>query len=267
MSTTARSRKRRPLTEEEKQQKAQERKEKRGKVAALADAAMSALADSPDAWNSLLWTAAMHPGRPGVVNLALISTQAPGQVTESFHGWRAKGRQVRLGEHGLKIFTAVTRRRDEDDTDDGEPRERLSGFNLGTLFAYNQTDPIPGAKPFEPAPPHPRTADHVLTAALNAISARGFVYEDRPDDALFVLRALGRLRHRIQHNADMGVTHAEGESAAYVAAVMLGLTVPEPAPLPAMALAADDKDPYGDIKATAERVITLGRQLAAMLAR
>src|SRR5262245_31437468 len=63
-----------------------------------------------------------------------------------YHAWRALGRQVRRGEHGVKVvtFVSVDRKPDSADTD-GEAVKRRAGYRRpwsATVFHISQTDPI-----------------------------------------------------------------------------------------------------------------------------
>ncbi len=265
--TTKTRKTRPPLTEEQKNQRAAERAERREHVNTLASTALMSMAVNPEAWRSFLWTAAMHPQRPGVVNLALIAHQAPGELTDDYHGWRARGRQVRKGETSrVLIYTAVIRRERKEDSD--EERERLGGFGTGKLHTFAQTDPREG-EDTPPAAPMQRDPAHVAQAAAAVLEAHyGMSYEPTADNARILLAVLAAKRHKARYGADFPATRAESESAAYVAAVMLGIPDPGPAPLPEMQpISLDPKNPHADVKDTGERVMTLGRQIAAELAR
>ena len=76
----------------------------------------------------------------------------PRENVFTYHAWRALGRQVRRGEHGVKVVTFVALDRTHADTaestEDGAdgPRERRrSGGRrpwTATVFHVSQTDPI-----------------------------------------------------------------------------------------------------------------------------
>lgn len=55
-----------------------------------------------------------------------------------YRAWQALDRQVRKGEHGLKIFAPMTRKDDDDNV-------MVFGFRLATVFDVSQTDgePLP----------------------------------------------------------------------------------------------------------------------------
>jgi hypothetical protein len=75
----------------------------------------------------------------------------PRENVFTYHAWRALGRQVRRGEHGVKVVTFVTTKGTED-TDgvatndlDGTDKPKRGGFRrpwTATVFHVSQTDPI-----------------------------------------------------------------------------------------------------------------------------
>ena len=76
----------------------------------------------------------------------------PRENVFTYHAWRALGRQVRRGEHGVKVVTFVTTK-GKDDTDaadnndaDGADKPKRRGLRrpwTATVFHVSQTDPIP----------------------------------------------------------------------------------------------------------------------------
>jgi hypothetical protein len=72
----------------------------------------------------------------------------PRENVFTYHAWRALGRQVRRGEHGVKVVTFVSiDRAEEADTlaDDDKPPKHKSGRRpwQATVFHVSQTEPIP----------------------------------------------------------------------------------------------------------------------------
>lgn len=53
----------------------------------------------------------------------------------TYHAWQAKGRQVRRGEKGVKVFTFIV----TEDKDTGETRKLPHN---STVFHVSQTDPV-----------------------------------------------------------------------------------------------------------------------------
>ena len=81
-------------------------------------------------------------------NSCLVLTQLPtSSMVGGFHQWRAKGRKVRKGEHGLMIWIPTGRRDGADDaatvaeSDSGADKEKRAGFIMGTVFDVTQTEP------------------------------------------------------------------------------------------------------------------------------
>jgi antirestriction protein ArdC len=74
----------------------------------------------------------------------------PRENVFTYHAWRALGRQVRRGEHGVKVctFVACEGKRDESELsgDEGdEPSKAKRGFRrpwTATVFHVSQTDPV-----------------------------------------------------------------------------------------------------------------------------
>ena len=76
----------------------------------------------------------------------------PRENVFTYHAWRALGRQVRRGEHGVKVVTFVATKGKED-TDgaetndlDGTDKPKRGGYRrpwTATVFHISQTDPIP----------------------------------------------------------------------------------------------------------------------------
>jgi antirestriction protein ArdC len=63
----------------------------------------------------------------------------------TYHAWRALGRQVRKGEHGIKVTTFVPMTRREKDAK-AEGEERIVTYNrpaTAVVFHVSQTDPMP----------------------------------------------------------------------------------------------------------------------------
>jgi hypothetical protein len=74
----------------------------------------------------------------------------PRENVFTYHAWRALGRQVRRGEHGVKVVTFVALDRDSAQTTDSEEgdgkpeRQKARGRRpwTATVFHVSQTDPI-----------------------------------------------------------------------------------------------------------------------------
>src|SRR5207245_10929477 len=70
----------------------------------------------------------------------------PRENVFTYHAWRALGRQVRRGEHGVKVSTWVPmdKKTGEIDPDTGEEKKVKLGRRAwtATVFHVSQTDPI-----------------------------------------------------------------------------------------------------------------------------
>ena len=68
---------------------------------------------------------------------------SPRENVFTYHAWRALGRQVRKGEHGVKVTTFVPMKRKERDKATGEEKTIESRRpTSATVFHVSQTDPI-----------------------------------------------------------------------------------------------------------------------------
>ena len=70
----------------------------------------------------------------------------PRENVFTYHAWRALGRQVRRGEHGVKVTTWITPKDKSDNPDaTDEERKKASRSKMAwtaTVFHISQTDPI-----------------------------------------------------------------------------------------------------------------------------
>ena len=120
-------------------------------------------------------------------NSLLILLQRPeATAVAGFKAWQAKGRQVRKGEKGIKIFGKPFRTVTDTDEDTGEKTRRTVPMPppVVTVFDIDQTDPIEGADvPAEPA--RPLTGDDprgILAALTEKMSAEGWTIVRAPID-------------------------------------------------------------------------------------
>lgn len=81
-------------------------------------------------------------------NSCFVLTQFPtASMVGGFHQWRAKGRKVKRGEHGLMIWIPRARGETGEDTapdaeaDSGTEKGKRAGFIMGTIFDVTQTEP------------------------------------------------------------------------------------------------------------------------------
>src|SRR5881392_2223709 len=70
----------------------------------------------------------------------------PRENVFTYHAWRALGRQVRRGEHGVKVttFVPMDKKTGETDPETGEEKKTPIGRRAwtATVFHVSQTDPI-----------------------------------------------------------------------------------------------------------------------------
>jgi hypothetical protein len=69
----------------------------------------------------------------------------PRENVFTYHAWRALGRQVRRGEHGVKVCTWVTPKDKRDESTDPDERKNARRGKMpwcATVFHISQTDPI-----------------------------------------------------------------------------------------------------------------------------
>lgn len=195
-------------------------------------------------------------------NVLLILSQYPtASRVAGFRAWQQKGRQVRKGERGIRIFGYGTKKITGADgepelDDDGKPKTRAY-FPILSVFDVSQTDPI------DPDNPEPWRIVHRLdgedelgiydavtayleaegwTVTLEPIAGdtngytttdgtRRVVIDSELSPAQRAKTALHEAAHVILHSdespteyvAHRGVKECEAESVAYVLAGMLGI--------------------------------------------
>jgi antirestriction protein ArdC len=118
-------------------------------------------------------------------NLLLILAQNPdATLVAGFRQWQNKGRQVRKGEHSIKIFgystKTTTSTNDEPDVD---PEERtVHYFPVLSVFDISQTDPIDNVTVTEnPTQPLTGNHGHGVTGPLTAhLVATGWTVTREP---------------------------------------------------------------------------------------
>jgi antirestriction protein ArdC len=66
----------------------------------------------------------------------------PRENVFTYNAWRALGRQVRRGEHGVKVLTFIDCQKKDEAT--GEVKETYRRPWTTTVFHISQTDAIPG---------------------------------------------------------------------------------------------------------------------------
>ena len=66
----------------------------------------------------------------------------PRENVFTYDAWRALGRQVRRGEHGVKVLTFIDCQKKDEETSEVKETYRRPWFT--TVFHISQTDAIPG---------------------------------------------------------------------------------------------------------------------------
>lgn len=182
-------------------------------------------------------------------NTIAIYLQRPtASLVASFSDWRRKGRNVKKGEHGIKILAPHTVKDVDDDT--GEIKQRL-GFHIAYCFDVSQTD----GKDLPEGPAHQLTGtvdgfariwDTLLAVSPVPVSVEPITdceangYYSPADQRIVVRDGLAELQHvktaihEIAHamlhakgaeeaDADRSTREVQAESVAYVVCRALGL--------------------------------------------
>ena len=81
-----------------------------------------------------------------VHNSCLVLTQLPtASMVGGFRQWKAHGRSVKKGEHGLMIWVPTGRKDDAQAeagaSEEAEGEAKRAGFVMGTVFDISQTEP------------------------------------------------------------------------------------------------------------------------------
>lgn len=191
-------------------------------------------------------------------NLLLILSQRPTATrVAGFRQWQARGRQVRKGEKGIRIFGYSSRKVETTNETTGETEEkRVTYYPILTVFDVAQTDPIEGTEqPQHPARlltgDDPAAITDTVAAWLTAEgwdfarepiegNANGYttidgtrrvVVKDTLSGAAAAKTTLHEAAHVLLHVDDepgeyvqhRGLKETEAESVAYVTAGLAGL--------------------------------------------
>lgn len=197
-------------------------------------------------------------------NCLLIAMQRPdATLVAGYRAWQDRfGRQVKRGEHGIRILSPVVVKAKEADAGPGEadagtdegPGRRLEGFRLATVFDVSQTDgrelPTLGVDELEGGV----AGYEAAMRAVSEVSKYPIVFEDVPNGAKgFFSRsepkriviqegmsqaqtlktAVHELAHSVMHDFDSGeggpalpsraTREVQAESVAFVVSSWLGL--------------------------------------------
>jgi antirestriction protein ArdC len=166
-----------------------------------------------------------------------------------YRTWLKLGRQVRKGEHGLKVLAPAKYKVRDEET--GEESWRLRGFTVDTVFAERQTDGDELPERISPTLLEGAGPDGAWYALEQLATARGFeakraalfpengttsfashvvIVADRLDEAAAVKTLAHELGHVLMHDmplcdyhANRGRCEVEAESVAYLVCRELGL--------------------------------------------
>ncbi|MFC0456210.1 ArdC-like ssDNA-binding domain-containing protein [Arthrobacter liuii] len=252
---------------------------------------------SSEAWTRFLdFAQSFH--RYSINNLLLILAQKPEAIhVAGYRTWQKLGRQVRKGEHGIRIFggrDVVTTEEDERTGEETEHRTRR--FFPVSVFDMSQTDPT------DPDAEDPSTIAHKLTgedpagiveAVSDYLTGQGWTVEREPipgaangytttdgsrrvvveadlSPAQAAKTALHEAAHVILHAEEdpaeyvqhRGVKETEAESVAYIVAGILGL---DTSAYSIGYVAGWSKGEAETIKETAARVLRAAHTLADAL--
>jgi antirestriction protein ArdC len=206
------------------------------------EAQLAELVTSQD-WSRMLATAAkFHHYSPS--NVLLILCQRPDATrVAGYRTWQSLGRQVRKGEHGIKILAPVVRKVE---TDDGDEVRRVVAFTTATVFDIASTDgePVGLVSPSLLEGEAPAGLWDDLAAQVAALgftlergdcgSANGWCsfesttirVRDDVDEAQATKTLAHELAHAMLHAASdlsRAVKEVEAESVAFVVCQALGL--------------------------------------------
>lgn len=230
-------------------------------------------------------------------NVLLILAQHPtADTVAGFRKWQELGRQVRKGEKAIRIYGYSSRTVTDNDPATGdEIARKIPTYPILSVFAHDQTDPIDGF----PTPEHPAqrltgadSAD-IYSRTETVLTGRGWTierdmiagetngYTTRDGSRRVVIDAqlspaqaaktiLHEAAHVVLHTdtdtdelpLHRGVIETEAESVAYVLSGLFGLDTSAYSVGYIAGWANADTDL---IKATATRVLTAVRDLAAAL--
>ena len=180
--------------------------------------------------------------------IAIFLQRPTASLVASFSDWRRKGRQVRKGEHGIKILAPHTIK--DVDYETGEIKQRL-GFHLAYCFDVSQTDGAdlpegPARQLTGSVDDYDRIWDTLLAVSPVPVSVEPITdceangYYSHTDQRIVVRDGLAEMQrvktaiHEIAHallhakgseeaNADRSTREVQAESVAYVVCRALGL--------------------------------------------
>ena len=209
-----------------------------------------------------------------------------------YRTWQQLGRHVRRGERGYKILAPITRRVPAEDDDTDESRRIVTGFRVVTVFDVTQTD----GEPLAEVGPELLTGDgdaDLLDAAVGQIEEHGYrfslgvlhgpngvtrpsvrqvVVEENLEGAQRTKTTVHELAHVLMHaeTGDIdcrGRIEVEAESVAYVVCGAAGLDTSGYSVAYVARWAETTTDPGRTLLATAERIVSVARNILDHLDR
>ena len=187
-------------------------------------------------------------------NLLLIQAQRPGATrVAGYRQWRQRGRQVKKGEKGIRIFGHSTKRVAPNEDDPDAEERRVALYPVVTVFDIDQTEPMAGVAEVADIAPRLRGQDQLgifdATAAwlgeqgwtvrrqhLNGQDGmsifdgtRRVLIHDQLEPAHEALTVLHETAHVLLHSGitdyrqHQGIYETEAESVAYIVAGVLGM--------------------------------------------
>ena len=228
-------------------------------------------------------------------NLLLILSQYPdATAVAGFRAWQAKGRQVRKGERGIRIFGYWQQEVTEEDDSGEEVEKSITRFPVLSVFDIGQTEPIDGVPDNSTITRQLVGADDlgIVDALSDHLRAQGWTITrqnlagtkngyTRPEGRLVVLEEnlspahaaktiihetahieLGHIEDMTEYLEHRGLSETEAESVAYVVAGMLGIDTSAYS----IGYIAGWSDGNTDmIKSTATRVLRAAHTIAGIL--
>ena len=228
-------------------------------------------------------------------NLLLILSQCPdATAVAGFRAWQAKGRQVRQGERGIRIFGYRQQKVTEEDDSGEEVEKSITRFPVVSVFDLGQTEPIDGVPDDSTLTRQLVGTDDlgIVDALSDHLRAQGWTIKrqnlpgakngyTKPEERLVVLEEnlspahgaktmihetahieLGHIEDMTEYLEHRGLRETEAESVAYVVAGMLGIDTSAYS----IGYIAGWSDGNTDlIKSTATRVLRAAHTIAGIL--
>lgn len=222
-------------------------------------------------------------------NVLLILCQRPDATrVAGFRQWHQRGRQVRKGERGIRIFGYALKRIQPDEDDPDAEERTMTLYPVLTVFDISQTDSIEGTAEVPDLAPRLRGGDDagIFDATTAWLAEQGWIVtrqhlhgedgmsvfdgtrrvliHDELEPAHEALTVLHETAHVLLHaetsdyRQHRGIYETEAESVAHIAAGVLGLDTSKNS---VGYIAGWTLGDTTTMKATAERVLTTVRTI------